>query len=106
MMFLAFLSLCLICEISGLIVNKYSKSPHTNLFAITDISTKDLYEQVTTTTKTIVIDFQKSKCKPCTKVAPLFQKLSERYAAHVEFYKVDGDSSREALMLLKESGLY
>jgi len=52
-----------------------------------------------------VVDFQKSACKPCIRIAPEFIALSEKYGSSCMFFKVDGDGSKEALALLKANGI-
>eukprot|EP01036_Dinobryon_divergens_P028200 gene28200-37104_t len=39
------------------------------------------------------------------KIEPLFNELSEKYAAQVEFYKVDADTSSTALAMMKHNGV-
>ena len=77
------------------------------LRSIADIASDDAFAAATAAENTIsVIDFQKSKCKPCIKVAPLFASLSEKYIEkNIRFYKVDADSSAEALGILKANGV-
>lgn len=53
----------------------------------------------------IVIDFQKSKCGPCMKIAPDLEKMADKYAGKVDFFKVDADKSKEALKLMKTQGI-
>ena len=57
------------------------------------------------TDRVMIVDFQKSLCKPCKKVAPDFEKLAEKYADSVQFFKVDADSSKECLALMKHHGI-
>ena len=52
-----------------------------------------------------IIDFQKSKCKPCQRIAPDFEKLARKYKGVATFYKVDADSSPEAIKIMKEQGI-
>lgn len=44
--------------------------------------------------KKVVIDFFATWCKPCQRIAPDYQKLSETYT-DIEFYKCDIDESAE-----------
>lgn len=53
----------------------------------------------------VVIDYQKSRCKPCIRIAPEFIALSEKYDGKVVFYKVDADTSKEALAMMKAQGV-
>lgn len=52
-----------------------------------------------------IVDFQKSKCRPCIRAAPVFEKLSEKYGDIANFYKVDADSWPGALKLMKSHGV-
>ena len=52
-----------------------------------------------------VVDFQKSSCGPCIKMAPELEKMAEKYDGFVEFFKVDADSSKDALQLMRDTGV-
>lgn len=53
-----------------------------------------------------MVDFQKSKCKPCQTIAPLYKKLAEKYSQHgALFFTVDADVSKENLDLMKTVGV-
>lgn len=72
------------------------------------LTSRSLYEEVTTTIskdKLVVIDFQKSNCKPCKKAAPIFEKLSNKYRDNVLFYTVDADTSKDCLDLMRFAGV-
>ena len=78
------------------------------LRAIEHVTTTEEFEQITsksTSTIPVIIDFQKSACKPCIKVAPAFEALSKQYEGKAKFYKVDADSSKDALALMKTMGV-
>lgn len=55
--------------------------------------------------RVMIVDFQKSLCKPCKRVAPLFEEMAKKYTDSVDFFKVDADSSSECLALLKREGI-
>ena len=57
---------------------------------------EEFEEKVTkdTSGKLIVVDFWASWCRPCVKVAPVFERLSTEHADAV-FYKVDIDVASE-----------
>lgn len=89
--------------INGFIRNSNNHVRTSRLFLINEILNRNQLDEITSKSSTpIIIDFQKSQCKPCIRVAPLFKDLSEKYNSNVTFYKVDADSSAEALALLKE----
>lgn len=77
-------------------------------FAVMPIKSADEWDSVmskATTDRVMIVDFQKSLCKPCKKVAPQFDTLAEKYSDSVSFYKVDADSSKECLALMKHHGI-
>jgi len=78
--------------------------------AVTNILTPAEFEEATKGAASAeglpsVIDFQKSKCKPCIRVAPEYEALAEKYKGTARFFKVDADSSAEALALMKANGI-
>ena len=54
-----------------------------------------------------VVDFQKSGCKPCIRVAPAFEALARKHYGQdrVKFFKVDADAAAESLRILKSEGI-
>jgi thioredoxin 1 len=52
-----------------------------------------------------VFDFQKSQCRPCKRIAPELEELSQKYVGKVQFFKIDADSSKDALNLMKAQGV-
>lgn len=78
------------------------------LSVIGNILTPEEFESITTkSTSSVpcVIDFQKSECKPCKKIAPDYEALSNKYDGKVNFFKIDADTSKEALSLMKANGI-
>ena len=79
---------------------------HPILRVIYDIQSSNEFEKATIDNDLpVVIDFQKSKCKPCQKIEPAFVDLSIKYEGKIKFYKVDADTSKEALLLMKNQGV-
>ena len=77
-------------------------------FAINNLDAEMFQEIVDASSESefpVVIDFQKSKCGPCIKIAPELEKLSEKYDGKVSFYKIDADASKEALKLMRSQGI-
>ena len=77
---------------------------------ITDEDLKEHIKSNSEMDRIIVVDFQKSHCKPCRKVAPLLKDLCAQYEGDdVSFCKVDADAGSEdgkqALACLKENGI-
>jgi thioredoxin 1 len=88
--------------------NQKVEKPQAHLKAIGNILTPEEFESITTKSTSkipCVIDFQKSNCKPCKKIAPDFEALSVKYDGKVRFFKIDADSSKEALSLMKNNGI-
>ena len=81
---------------------------HIVLRAVGEVKSADEFKSITESSNfgmPIIIDFQKSGCKPCQRVAPQFVELSDKYAGKAMFFKVDADSSKEALSLMKANGV-
>jgi len=94
------------CE--GVLHHRKQRGIISKLKGINSITTKEELDAITihsTSPTPVVIDFQKSACKPCVRIAPLYLELSNKYESSVVFYKVDADSSVEALALLKQVGI-
>jgi thioredoxin 1 len=87
--------------------NLKKEKPQIHLKAIGNILTPEEFELISKSTSKIpcVIDFQKSNCKPCKKIAPDYEALSVKYDGKVKFFKIDADSSKEALSLMKNNGI-
>lgn len=78
------------------------------LQSISNILTPEEFEAITTMSTSnvpCVIDFQKSECKPCKKIAPDYEALSEKYEGKASFFKIDADTSKAALALMKANGI-
>ena len=48
-----------------------------------------------------VIDFYATWCGPCKMVAPILEKLAQKYDGKVDFYKVDTDKEQKLASILK-----
>jgi thioredoxin 1 len=59
------------------------------------ISTEEFGGQVEETTGTVVVDFTASWCPPCKMLAPVFEKVAEKFDGQAKFFKVDVDESVE-----------
>jgi len=77
----------------------------TSLGVVHKIQSAQEFEATINSTSPCVIEFQKSKCKPCIQAAPQYEKLAEKFGHIVNFYKVDADSWSEAISLMKENGV-
>ena len=56
--------------------------------------TKENFEQVVTSSPTVIVDFWAPWCGPCRGFAPVFEKVSEMHP-DVVFAKVDTDAEQE-----------
>ena len=52
-----------------------------------------------------VIDFYASWCGPCKRLAPIMEKLSEKYGDRVAFFKVDTEKERELAYFFQISSI-
>ena len=74
--------------------------------AVKEISSEEEFHLVIkNSSKPLIIDYSKSKCRPCMRAAPLYEQLSEKYSDKADFYKVDADSWKEAMALMKKQGI-
>ena len=53
----------------------------------------------------IVIDFQRSNCKPCIKTAPEYKALAEKFHNKALFYNIDADQGSSSLEILKSNNI-
>lgn len=92
----------------SILVPKPYKFRSLSLSDIESIHNGEQYSQITleeSKEMPLVIDFQKSQCKPCKRIAPEFEALAVKYSSSIKFYKVDADSSKDALAVLKSAGI-
>jgi len=52
----------------------------------------------------VIVDYATSWCGPCKIIAPKYEAMSEEYTG-VNFFKVMGDSSKEADQLMRSQGI-
>ncbi len=53
----------------------------------------------------VVIEFQKGNCKPCKKVAPLFDALANKYHDRATFCRMDAENGKETMQAMKKIGV-
>ena len=54
------------------------------------------FEATITTGKPVIVDFHATWCGPCKKLAPIFEKVSERLKDSISFVKADIDVCEKA----------
>ena len=60
--------------------------------------TKDNFDLVKNSDKTVLIDFYAAWCNPCKMLAPVVEKLAEQYEGKATVGKVDIDEERALAM--------
>ena len=57
-----------------------------------------------TSTKPIILDFFSDDCPPCEVLAPIYEKMAEKYEGHIEFVKMMRQDNRELAQKLGVTG--
>lgn len=57
-----------------------------------------------TSDKPVVLDFFSEDCPPCDVLAPIYEKMAEKYGEHVEFVKIMRQDNREFALSLGVTG--
>ncbi len=52
----------------------------------------------------VIIDFYSDDCAPCEVLAPIFEKMAEKYAGHIKFVKIFRQENRDFAQSLNVSG--
>ena len=60
---------------------------------VSDIKDTDFEQKVIKSTRPVLVDFWAPWCVPCKMVAPIVDKLSEKYGARMAFYKMNVDEN-------------
>lgn len=62
---------------------------------VIDITTANFEEEVVNSDIPVLLDFYAEWCEPCTRMAPLFEEVSEKFDGRVKFGRVDTAAEKE-----------
>ncbi len=69
-----------------------------------NITSKEL-ETLIQGEKTVFCDFWASWCAPCRMLAPVFEKIAEKYEGQAEFVKINVDEEEESAIKYRVSSI-
>jgi thioredoxin 1 len=61
--------------------------------AIPEVSDQTFKERVISSTRPVVVDFWAPWCMPCRMLTPILEKVAEKNAEKVDFYKLNTDEN-------------
>lgn len=62
------------------------------------------YQEITSSSSVVLIDFFAPWCGPCTKMEPMFKKLSEKYNGKIKIVRINADENRKLSQSFKKRG--
>ena len=68
------------------------------------ISQKDFDKKVVKNKKPVIVDFYSQDCPPCEVLAPIYDKMAEKYHEYIDFVKILRQDNRELASTLGVSG--
>jgi len=58
-------------------------------------------KEVLNSDKPVIVDFFSDECPPCEVLAPIYEKMAEKYGDHIKFIKIFRQENRELALSLK-----
>jgi len=68
------------------------------------LNTDQFENLLKTSSKPVILDFFSDDCPPCDVLAPIFEKMAEKYEGHIEFVKMMRQDHRELAQKLGVTG--
>lgn len=68
------------------------------------LNTDQFENLIKTSTKPVILDFFSDDCPPCDVLAPIYEKMAEKYEGHIEFVKMMRQDNRELAQKLGVTG--
>jgi len=68
------------------------------------INSEQFEEEVIKSNKPVIIDFFSDDCPPCDVLAPIYEKMAEKYGDHITFVKIMRQENRELALSLGVTG--
>ncbi|HZK87779.1 MAG TPA: FAD-dependent oxidoreductase [Anaerovoracaceae bacterium] len=68
------------------------------------LNTNQFENLIKTSTKPVILDFFSDDCPPCDVLAPIYEKMAEKYKGHIEFVKMMRQDHRELAQKLGVTG--
>ncbi len=62
---------------------------------VAELSTQEFAQAVENVSGTVVVDFTATWCPPCKMLAPVFERVADKYEGKAKFFKVDVDQNVE-----------
>lgn len=62
---------------------------------VQSLSSQEFAQSVEAQSGTVVVDFTASWCPPCKMLAPVFEKVAQKFEGQAQFFKVDVDENVE-----------
>ena len=62
---------------------------------ILHINAADFQQEVLESNKAVIVDFYSEDCAPCEVLAPIYEKMAEKYAGHIKFVKILRQANRD-----------